>query len=132
MTLRAFPQGTPAGTMNAITGTPAVVNLTTIAGGGSQNGYIATTDLQIVTTADGTNKAITLPDPNKYGGTAGDDFIIVNSNSGQTLNIFPPTGGNINAAGSNTAVTVSANKSITIYLVSYTATTSVWTGFAGA
>lgn len=132
MTIRSYPQGTPIGTMNAITGTPALVNLTTAAGGAGQNGYLVTTDLQIVTVADGTNKVLTLPDPNKYVGSLGDDFIVVNSASGQTLSVFPPTGGNINAAGANTAVTIAQNKSAVFYLVSYTATTSVWTGLVGA
>lgn len=132
MTLRAVLQGFPSGQMNAANGTPANVNLTAIAGGASQNGYIASTDLQIVTTADGTNKAITLPDPNKYGGTLADSFLILNGQSGQTLNVFPPTGGNIDAAGANTAVTCAQGASLTIYLVTFTATTSVWIADGGS
>lgn len=132
MTIRGLPQGSPQGALNAAAGTPKVINLTTIAGGASQNGYIADTDLLIVTTADGTNKSITLPDPNKYGGTPGDDWTVINSGSGQTLNVFPPTGGNISGAGSNTADTITNQKATTYWLVSFTATTSVWVRQVGA
>ncbi len=132
MTIFGFPQGSAPGQIKAAAGTPVVVNLTTIAGGASQNGYIVSSDLQLVTTADGTNKVLTLPDPNKYGGTPGDSFEIINSASGQTLSVYPPTGGNINAAGANTAVSIVVNKAAIFYLVSYTATTSVWTGLVGA
>lgn len=132
MTIFAFPQGTPTAQIKACVGSPAVVNLTTLALGGSQNGYVASTDYQIVSTADATNKAITIWDPNKYGGTAGDSFLIVNGQSGQTLNVFPPTGGNIDAAGSNTAVTVGQGATATIILQSFTATTSVWISDAGS
>lgn len=132
MALRGIPQGVPIGQFNALDGTPVVVNLTTAVSGSSQNGFVATSDYQIVTTADGTNKAITLPDPNKYGGAVGDSFTIVNSASGQNLSVFPPTGGNISGAGSNTANTLTNNKVSTYYLVSFTSTTSVWTVGAGA
>lgn len=134
MTLRGIPQGIPVGQMNAIQGTVTVMNLTTLATGNSQNaaGSIVPSDFVIVTTADGTNKGITLPDPNKYGGAPGDVFTVVNSASGQTLNIFPPTGGNISAAGANTASTLVVNKVNNYYLVSFTSTTSVWTVDAGA
>lgn len=132
MTLRGIPQGVPVGMQNAVNGTPLVVNLTTIAGGTNQNGYIATTDFQIVTTADGTNNSITLPDPNKYGGAIGDMFTVINSASGQTIKVFPPTGGNISAGGANTANNLLVNKANNYYLVSFTSTTSVWTVDAGA
>lgn len=132
MTIRGFPQGSPQGSLNAAAGTPKVINLTTLAGGASQNGYIAETDLLLVSTADGTNKVITLPDPNKYGGTPGDDWTVINAASGQTLSVYPPTGGNISGNGANTAVSVSNNKGSTFYLVSFTATSSVWTVQAGA
>lgn len=132
MTIFSQTQGTPTGQVKACVGTPVVVNLTTQAGGSGQNGYIASTDFQIVTTADTTNKVITLPDPNKYGGTAGDSFLIVNGQSGQTLSVFPPTGGNIDAAGANTAVTLGQGTTGTFYLASFTATTSVWINDAGS
>ncbi len=133
MTLRGIPQGgVGVGMQNAVNGTPVVLNLTTLASGGSQGNGLMPSDFVIVTTADGTNKALTLPDPNKYGGVSGDCFIVINSASGQTLNIFPPTGGNISGAGANTASTLAQNKVNNYYMVSFTATTSVWTVDAGA
>lgn len=131
MPLFGLSRGTPQGQMRAILGDPAVVNLTTSLSGNTQNSFIAPTDYCIVNTADGTNKSLTIPDPNKYGGTPGDQFIFFNANSGQTLNIFPPTGGNIDNAGANTAATVANNASIMIVLVSYTASTSVWFADSG-
>jgi hypothetical protein len=133
MTLRAIPQGgVPVGQMNAIQGTVSTVSLTALAAGNVQNSVIFPSDFVIVTAATGSFLAITLPDPNKYGGAPGDVFTIVNSASGQTLNVFPPTGGNISGAGANTASTLANNKVNNYYLVSFTATTSVWTVDAGA
>lgn len=131
MTIFSQPQGAAGGQVKAAVGTPVVLNLTTQAGGNSQNGFICPTDFCMVTTADASNKTLTLPDPNKYGGTAGDSFLILNGQSGQTISIFPPTGGNIDAAGSNTAVTQAVGTTITVYLASFTATTSVWIGDTG-
>ena len=118
----------------AIAGEPVVVNLTTVAGGGSQNGTgtIMASDYYIVTVADGTNLAVTLPDPNKYGGTPGDLFTVVNAASGQTLKVYPPTGGNISAAGANAAASITNNKTTQFRLASFTATASVWTSMVGA
>lgn len=132
MTIYAFPQGTPIAQIKACQGTPAVVDLTVAAGGNSQNGYIASTDYQIISTANSGNKSVSIWDPNKYGGTPGDSFLIVNGQSGQTINVFPPTGGNIDAAGSNTAITVSQGATATVILQSFTATTSVWISDAGS
>lgn len=135
MTLRGIPQGgVPVGMMNAIQGTPVTMNLTTLTSGNTQNaaGSLLPSDFVFVTTADGTNKGVTLPDPNKYGGTQGDIWTVVNGASGQTLSVFPPTGGNISGIGSNSASTIANNKINNYYLVSYTATTSVWTVDAGA
>lgn len=125
--------GNSVGSFNAIAGTPVVLNLTTIAGGNNQNGTgaILATDYAIVGTADTNNLAVSLPDPNKYGGTAGDRFFVVNG-SNQTLKIFPPTGGNISGAGANTAITVVTLKSDWVVLQSFTATTSVWVSMVGA
>lgn len=134
MTIYSQPVGNAIGSLNAAAGTPLVVNLTSIAGGGSQNGTgtIMSTDYYIVSTADGTNLAVTLPDPNKYGGTPGDTFTVVNAASGQTLKVYPPTGGNISGAGSNTNISITNNKTSQVRLVSYTSTTSVWTSMVGA
>lgn len=120
--------------MNAIQGTPVTMNLTTLATGNSQNATnsILPSDFVLITTADGTNKGVTLPDPNKYGGAPGDIWVVVNGASGQTISVFPPTGGNISGAGANTANSLVNNKVNNYYLVSFTSTTSVWTVDAGA
>lgn len=124
--------GNSVNSFAAIAGQPQVINLTTIAGGGSQGAAVMTSDYWIVSTADGTNLACTLPDPNKYGGSAGDLFTVVNAASGQTLKVYPPTGGNISAAGANTNISITNNKTTQIRLVSFTSTTSVWTSMVGA
>jgi hypothetical protein len=135
MTLRGIPQGgVPIGMMNAIQGFPTTMNLTALTSGNSQNaaGSLLPSDFVFVTTADGTNKGVTLPDPNKYGGTLGDIWTVANSASGQTISVFPPTGGNISGGGNNSPSTIVNNKVNNYYLVSFTATTSVWTVDAGA
>ena|SRR5882757_3089449 len=132
MTLRAVPQGVGVGQMNAIQGSPSSVSLTALAVGNVQNSVICPSDFVFVTAATGSFLAITLPDPNKYGGTQGDIFTVVNANSGQNLSVFPPVGGNISNAGANSANTLTNNKVNNYYLVSFTATTSVWTVDAGA
>lgn len=135
MTLRGIPQGgVPAGMMNAIQGTPVLMNLTTLASGNSQNAAnsIMPSDLVLVGTADGTNKGITLPDPNKYGGAFCDSFLVINGQSGQTINVYPPTGGNIDGAGANTAATCAVGTTLTLYLQSFTSTTSVWVSDGGS
>jgi|SRR5579862_5028826 len=132
MTIFSQPQGAAPGQVKACVGTPVVVNLTTAVSGNSQNSYLVPTDFVIVATADSSNKGVTIPDPNKYGGTPGDSFLVINGQSGQTINVFPPTGGNIDAAGSNTAITVAVGTTATVYLQSFTATTSVWISDAGS
>lgn len=132
MTIYAFPQGTPTAQIRACVGTPVVVNLTTLLSGGSQNSFLAPSDYVIVTTSDSTNKGITLWDPNKYGGTPGDSFLIAAGQVGTTLVVFPPTGGAIDAAGSNASVNVAAGTTQTFILQSFTATTSVWIADGGS
>jgi hypothetical protein len=132
MSLRGIPQGVGVGQFNALNGTPTTVSLTALAAGNVQNSVVCPSDFVFVTAATGSFLSITLPDPNKYGGAVGDSFTIVNSATGQTLNIFPPVGGNISGAGANTANTLANNKVNNYYLVSFTATTSVWTVDAGA
>jgi hypothetical protein len=133
MTLRGIPQGgVTVGMQNAVSGTPTIVNLTALAGGNSQGAGLLPSDLVMVSTAGSSNLSVTLPDPNKYGGAVGDSWLVLNGQSGQTINVFPPTGGNINGAGNNTAITVAQGKSATLYLQSWTATTSVWISDNGA
>src|SRR5277367_1419256 len=133
MTLRGIPQGgATIGLMNAIQGAPVIMNLTALASGNSQGAGLLPSDLVMVGTAGSTNLSVTLPDPNKYGGAVADSWLVLNGQSGQTINVFPPTGGNINGAGLNTAITVAQGKSATVYLQSWTATTSLWISDNGA
>lgn len=135
MTLRGIPQGgVPIGMQNAVNGTVTVMNLTSLATGNAQNAAnsLLPSDFVIVTVADGTNKGLTIPDPNKYGGAVGDAWLVTNGQSGQTINVYPPTGGNIDGAGNNTAATCAAGATLTLLLVSWTATTSVWIGDGGS
>lgn len=133
MTLRSNPYGgVPAGQMNVIQGTPFLANLTTLASGNTQNSLILPSDMVLVSTADATNKGITLPDPSKYGGAFCDSFMVLNGQSGQTINIYPPVGGNIDGSGVNTAVTCAQGTTITFYLQSWTATSSIWIADGGS
>lgn len=131
MTIFSQPQGAAGGQIKAAVGTPLVLNLTTLVAGSTQNSYVAPSDFCIITTSDAANKAITIPDPNKYGGTAGDSFLFLAGQVGTTCVIFPPTGGAIDAAGSNASVNLAAGSTLTVYLQSFTATTSVWIGDTG-
>lgn len=132
MTIFGQPQGNPPSVLKACAGTPVVVDLVALLAGTTQNTYVASSDYQIVSNASASHKEITIPDPNKYGGTAGDSFFIVNGQSGQTISVFPPTGGNIDATGSNTAISVSQGATAAIILQSYTSTTSVWIADGGS
>ena len=132
MTIFSQSQGTPQGTVKACVGNPSVLNLTTLVAGSTQNSLVMPSDYCIVTTSDASNKSLTLPDPNKYGGTAGDTFLVAAGQVGTTLTIFPPTGGAIDAAGANASVNVTAGTTATFILQAYTATTSTWIGDSGS
>ncbi len=133
MTLRGIPQGgVPVGMQNAVNGTPTLMNLTALAGGNLQGAGLLPSDLVLVGTASSGNLSVTLPDPNKYGGAFLDSWLVLNGQSGQTINVFPPVGGNIDAAGLNTAVTLAQGTSGTFYLQSFTATTSIWVADGGS
>ncbi len=134
MPLYGYPIGNSVESFKAIAGRPKVVNLTTIAGGDAQNatGCIMETDYYLINVADGTNLSVTLPDPAKYNSHAGDLFTVVNGGSGQTVKVYPPVGGNISAAGANSAASISTSKTSQFRLVSWTASTSVWTSMVGA
>ncbi len=134
MPLRGLPQGgVPIGMMNAIQGTVSVVSLITLAAGTSQNVVLFPSDFVIVTATNAGNSALTLPDPNKYGGVPGDQWVLaVGQVGGTAVSIFPPTGGTIDAASANAAVTAAAGTTATFILQSFTATTSVWIGDGGS
>jgi hypothetical protein len=136
MTLRAIPQGgVPAGMMNAIQGTVQMLDGSASTGlsiGNAQGTYVLPTDFCITTKLDGSNKAVTLPDPAKLGMVPGDSIFIGNAQSGQTLSIYPPTGGTIDAGSANAAVTAAVGTSQTLYVVSAAAGASAWLADGGS
>lgn len=133
MTLRGIPQGgVPVGMQNAVNGTPTLMNLTSIGGGNAQGAALVPSDLVIIGTAGASNLAVTLPDPNKYGGAFADSWLVINGQSGQTVNVFPPTGGNIDGTGANASVAVAQGATATFYLQSFTASSSVWIADGGS
>jgi hypothetical protein len=131
MPSRSFLVGNPINTANAVLGFVTPVSLITAASGTAQNGYKAPTDVIVVTAANGSNTAITLPDPYLQGFSAGDFYECVNGTT-QACVIFPPTGGNINNAGTNASVALAANKSVRIYVVTPAAGASIFTTLTGA
>lgn len=133
MTLRGIPQGgVPVGMQNAVNGSVSVPSLIAVASGNAQNGFIAPSDFVIITTVNSSNTAITLPDPNKYGGAVGDSWYIAVGQVANSVLVFPPTGGAIDAAGTNNSITVAAGNTVTLILVTWTSTTSVWIADGGS
>lgn len=136
MTLRSVPQGgVTVGMMNAIQGTVLMLDGSSATGakiGNAQGTYVAPTDFIITTKLDATNLAITLPDPAKLGMIGGDSIFIGNAQSGQTLSVYPPTGGSIDAGSANAAVTIAVGTTQTIYLVSAASGASTWLADGGS
>lgn len=132
MPSRSFPVGsTSIPGLQGILGSVTAVSLITAASGTAQNGYKMPTDVVVVTGANASNTAITVPDPFLLGYGAGDYFECVNGTT-QACVIFPPTGGNINNAGANASVALAANKSVRVYVVSVASGASVFTTMTGA
>jgi hypothetical protein len=136
MTLRSIPQGgVTVGMMNAIQGTVLMLDGSSATGakiGNAQGTYVAPTDFIIATKLDSTNLAITLPDPAKLGMTGGDSIFIGNAQSGQTLSVYPPTGGSIDGGSTNAAVTLSQGTTQTFYVVSAASGASTWLADGGS
>lgn len=110
MPSRSALAGNPIATLNACLGYVTPVSLITAASGTSQNGYVMPTDMVVVTGANGSNTAVTLPDPYLQNWNVGDFYEIVNGVN-QALVIFPPTGGKINNGSANASVALSASTS---------------------
>jgi hypothetical protein len=133
MTLRGIPQGgVPVGMQNAVNGTVTLMNLTTLATGTAQGGGLLPSDYVIVTTATGSNDAVTLPDPNKYGGAIGDNWLIAVGQVSSPVLVYPPTGGSIDAGSPNASLSVAAGNTATLILQAFTATTSTWIADGGS
>jgi hypothetical protein len=132
MVLRAIPQGgVPIGMQNAVNGTVTVMNLTALATGTAQGGGLLPSDYVIVTTATGSNDAVTLPNPNLYGAAVGDQWYVAVGQVSSPVLIYPPTGGTIDAGSANASLSVSAGNTATLILVSWTATSSIWIADGG-
>jgi hypothetical protein len=120
---------------NAVNGTVLMLDGSSATGakiGNTQGTYVAPTDFIITTKLDATNLAITLPDPAKLGLTGGDSFFFGNAQSGQTLSIYPPTGGSIDGGSANAAATCAQGTTLTIYVVATTSGASTWLADGGS
>jgi len=129
MPSRSSLVGNSIGSMNALLGAVTAVSLITAASGTSQNGYKAPTDVIVVTAANGSNTAVTLPDPFLQGWGAGDFYDLVNGTT-QACVIFPPTGGNINNAGANASIALAANSAVRVYIATVASGASVFSSMA--
>jgi hypothetical protein len=131
MPSRSALVGNPIATTNALLGYVTSVSLITAASGTAQNGYKAPSDVIVVTAANGSNTAITLPDPFLQNWNPGDFYECVNGTS-QACVIFPPTGGNINGAGANASVALAANKAVRVYITTVVSAASTFNTLTGA
>jgi hypothetical protein len=102
------------------------VSLITAASGTAQNGYRMPTDMVVITAANGSNTAVTIPDPFLQNWNVGDWYTIVNGTT-QACVVFPPTGGNINNAGANASVALAANTILQVFIVSLASGASTFT-----
>jgi len=135
MPSRSALVGNPINTANAVLGYVTAVSLITAAAGTSQGGYKMPTDMVVVTAANGSNTAVTLPDPFLQNWNVGDYYEVVNGTS-QALVVFPPTGGVINGASANASVALPAatttnNAAARFYITVVASGASVFTFTAG-
>ena len=135
MPSRSLPGGNSISSINAILGTPTPVSLITVASGTVQFGYNMPTDTAVVTAANGSNTAVTLPDPFLEGYQPGDFYEVINGTS-QALVIFPPSGGKINAASANSSVALPAatttnNAAARLYVITAASGASTFTFCSG-
>lgn len=131
MPSRAYPVGsTSVPGLQGVLGGVTVVSLVTAASGTSQNGYKMPTDVVVVSAANGSNTAVTLPDPFLQGFGPGDFYEIINGST-QACVIFPPTGGNINNAGANASVALNAAKATRVYVSATASGASTFAAIVG-
>lgn len=71
--------------------------------------------VQVATATAGSADSLTLPTQ-----TAG-KFTLIHNGSGDTINVFPPTGASINGGSANAAVTIATGKARLFYAMSATA-----------
>lgn len=131
MPSRSYPAGNSVGSDAANMGIVTGVSLITKASGTAQSGYIAESDMIVVTAANGSNTAITLPDPALTGYGLGDWYDFIN-NTTQACVIFPPSGGKINNGSANASVALAASKSVRVYVTGVTSGSTTFITFTGA
>lgn len=135
MPSRSFPVGaTSIPAFLAVVGAPTSVDLTAtgVTSGTGQNGYKMPTDVCVITKADGSNTAVTLPDPYLQGWNLGDWVEIVNTTS-QACIVFPCTGGYINNGSLNASAAVAASNVTRLYVSVLAASgASKWVTLKGA
>lgn len=129
MPSRSALVGNPISTTNALLGFVTSVSLITAASGTAQNGYKAPTDVIVVTAANGSNTAITIPDPFLQNWNPGDFYDFVNGTT-QACVLFPPTGGNINNAGANASIALPANSAVRVYIATVVSGASTFSSMA--
>ena len=132
MPSRSYPIGLGStANIEAVLGTRAVISLITKAAGTAQGGYVAERDIIVVTGANSSNTAITIPDPALTGYGPADFYEFVNGTS-QACVIFPPTGGNIDGAGANASIPLAANKCVRVYVTTVASGASTFNSLRGA
>ena len=131
MPSRSYPGGNSVvsdqGNLGFVTG----VSLITKASGTGQSGYIAESDVIVVTGANGSNTAITLPDPALTGYGVGDWYDFINTTT-QACVIFPPSGGKINNGSTNASAALAASKSVRVYVTGVTSGATTFITMTGA
>jgi hypothetical protein len=103
------------GTIQDTTGMLYSTNATVTAAGATQGTATALTRSYNVVTTVASGTGVSLPPPS----AAGLRVVIVNRGA-NTLNVYPATGGQIDAAGTNTAITLPVNATITLQASSTT------------
>jgi hypothetical protein len=132
MPSRSFALGSMSNiALQAVLGTVTVADLVASASGTAQNGYKAPTDFIVINNANGSNTAVTLPEPATLGLTVGDFYELVN-NTAQACVVFPPTGGKINNGSANASAAVAASKSVRVYITGTASGSSAFITLTGA
>lgn len=85
----------------------AVSGLTAFAGGGQASALLLTRSINRVTTVGTAADSVKLP-----AAKAGMTVLVANAAAANSMNVFPSTGGVINALAANAAYAVAANKTV--------------------
>lgn len=85
--------------------------VTANAGGGQANAFLVNSSITRVGTVATAGDSVILP-----AAQPGREHILINSTA-NSLNVFPPVGGSINALSANTAFALAAGKTVTFFVV---------------